>query len=74
MVGTCAGRASQHNGSPSVTSLRLDTTAMAAAMHPTSHEIVVLGHLKSELLMISQLPNESVRYVDKYPSDDESYD
>ena len=74
MVGTCAGRASQHSGSPSVTSLRLDTTAMTAAMHPTSHEIVVLGHLESKLFTISQLSNESVRYVDKYPSDDESYD
>ena len=67
-MGTCAGRGSQHFGSRSVASLRMDTTAMAAAMHPSLHEIVVAAHLKSELLIISQLPNESLRYVDKFDS------
>ena len=40
----------------------MDTTALSAAMHPSSHEIVVPPHLRSELLIITQLPNDSFEY------------
>lgn len=73
-MGHCAGRDSQHVGSPSVTSMRMDTTAVAAAMHPTTHEIVVLGHLESRLFIISQLANESYRFVDEYSEDEDLSD
>ena len=73
-MGNCAGRNSQHVGSPSVTSMRMNTTAVTAAMHPTTHEVVVPGHLESRLFIISQLPNESYRFVDEYSEDEDVSD
>ena len=40
----------------------------------TTHEIVVLGHLESRLFIISQLANESYRFVDEYSEDEDLSD